>query len=240
MYIDESKLTSAEFRRLWVIAFRGLVDIGLDVSFRPKTKLIAVNDNKTVTLPSDFIQWVKVGVLKSNGEIATMKINSSLSTAFAGSTDRITKIAAASAVEDLDEGSAGRYYLNFYDDEGGVSHLFGADSGLLQPGECRFDENNNCIVLETQFPYPYVALEYISAPEMDDDFTMDLSCQEAMVAWIAWRDIANIPRGKYGSPRERERLYINAKKIAKKRMKPFRIQIANQISREGTKLTAKA
>ena len=80
MYIDESRQTSKEFRRLWALAFRGLTDIGLDVSWSPKQTLIDVNSNLTATLPIDYINWVRVGVFNAFGELATLRVNEQLST----------------------------------------------------------------------------------------------------------------------------------------------------------------
>ena len=92
MYIDESKQTTREFRRLWALAFRGLTDIGLDVSWTPKTTLINVNANLTADVPTDFIDWVKIGVFNSLGEVATLRVNEQLTTYRDNVSTRLTDI----------------------------------------------------------------------------------------------------------------------------------------------------
>ena len=77
-YIDQAKLTSAEFRRLWTIGVRGVEEIGLDVHMTPKTVKLMVNANKTVTLPADYVAFSKVGVFNPEGEVATMRRNHKL------------------------------------------------------------------------------------------------------------------------------------------------------------------
>ena len=47
-YIDQAKLTSAEFRRLWTIGVRGAEEVGMDVHMTPKTVKLMVNPNKMV------------------------------------------------------------------------------------------------------------------------------------------------------------------------------------------------
>ena len=61
-YLDQSKQTSAEFRRLWTVGVRGVEEMGMDVYGTTKTAKLVVNANKTVNLPSDYVGFSKVGV----------------------------------------------------------------------------------------------------------------------------------------------------------------------------------
>lgn len=239
MYIDESKQTSKEFRRLWALAFRGLTDIGLDVSWTPKTTLINVNANLTADVPTDFIDWVRIGVFNSAGEIATLRINEQLTTYRDNVASRLSDISAE--VTSVESYSQFPFGLGGFDDSG-YEHFFGAGSGLLQAGECKFDSANGIIILDPKFSHSQVVFEYISSPMMDDDYAVDLKCQEALIAWLRFKDIQSLPSNRMVNVSEkqlRQREYFLQKKLARKRVKPFRLQVSEQYSRESMRLAVK-
>lgn len=239
MYIDESRQSSKDFRRLWVLAFRGLTDIGLDVSWTPKTTLINVNANLTANVPIDFIDWVRVGVFNSFGEIATLRVNEELTTYKDNNPNRISDI--QSQVGQDANYLQYPYWWGGWDDNG-YEHYFGAGSSLIQAGECKFDKNNNIIILDPYFAYTQIVLQYIASPIMDDDYAIDLKCQEALIAFIRWKEIQSLPSNRMVNISEkqlRQKEYYSQKKLARKRIKPFRMQISEQYSREAERLAVK-
>ena len=239
MYIDESRQTSKDFRRLWSLAFRGLTDLGLDVTWQPKQALINVNANLTVTIPDDYLDWVKIGMFNSSGELATLKVNEQLTTYKDTSPTRLAD--TASQIGQDIESLQFPYWYGYWADTG-YEHYFGAGSSLIQAGECKVDAQNNVILLDRNFQYPQIVLEYISSPLMDDDYTLDFKAQEAMIAWLRWKDIQSLPSTRLVNISEktmRQREYNMQKKLARKRIKPFRLQVAEQYFREGEKLGIK-
>ena len=80
-YIDQARMSNADYRRLWAIGVRGVEEMGMDVYATPKTAKLVVNANKTVTLPSDYIAFSKVGVFNADGEVATLRRNINFLTA---------------------------------------------------------------------------------------------------------------------------------------------------------------
>ena len=237
MYIDESMQTSKQFRRLWTLAFRGLTDIGLDVTWQPKTDLIQVNSNLTVTLPADYLDWVRVGVFNSSGEIATLKVNEQLTTYKDTSPNRIDAINS--------EGNISPVFAQYpygYLNDGDYEHYFGTGSGLIQSGECKVDSQNGVIILDTNFSHSQVVLEYMSSPIMDDDYVVDFKAQEALIAWLRWKDIQSLPSTRLVNISEktlRQKEYSAQKNLARKRVKPFRLQTAEQYFREGQRMAIK-
>lgn len=212
-FLDENDKSSGSFDKAWLLAFRALVDIGLDMSFEPKTARIPKNANNTVNLPPDYISWSKIGVLNANGQVSTIKINPSLSKWGDKSPNRITDLAPEIPSNLGQFGIASYpYYLNFWNN-GSFQPLFGAGSGLLQYGSCVFDEPNGVIVLDVNYPFDDVILEYLSSPEKDGDYRIDLCCQEAVIAFISWKFKLN-----------NEQNYMNRKIEAHRRLKPIRIQ----------------
>lgn len=239
MYIDESKQTTKEFRRLWALAFRGLTDIGLDISWSPKTTLINVNANLTANVPTDFIDWVRVGVFNSSGEVATLRVNEQLTTYRDTVSTRLSDIQAQ--VQETINYDQYPFWAGGWDEDG-YEHYFGAGSSLIQAGECTFDKTNSLIVLDPHFAYTQVVLEYISSPMMDDDYAIDLKCQEALIAWLRFKDIQSLPSNRMVNVSEkqfRQREYFLQKKLARKRVKPFRLQVSEQYSRESQRLAIK-
>lgn len=239
MYIDESKQTSKEFRRLWALAFRGLTDIGLDVSWSSKTTLINVNSNLTANVPIDFLDWIRVGVFNNFGEIATLRVNDELTTYKDNDPDRLTDIQSQTPTD-----------VNYFQypywwggwDDSDYEHYFGAGSALIQAGECKFDKQNNIIILDPTFEYSQIVLQYVSMPMMDDDYAIDLKCQEALIAWLRFKDIQSLPSSRMVNISEkqlRQREYFLQKKLARKRIKPFRLQVSEQFSREAQRLAVK-
>lgn len=238
-YIDEARLTSKEFRRLWVIAFRGLQEIGMDVSWTPKVDVLLVNANKTVDLPSDYLDWVRVGLFNSVGELATLRVNEQLTTYKDQNENRLSDIQSQIG-SDIN-------YLQYpywygYWNETGYEHYFGAGSGLVQAGECKIDSKNSIIILDPQFGYNQIVLEYISSPVQDDDYTIDIKCQEALISYLRWKDIQSLASTKLVNISEktmREREFYAQKKLARKRVKPFRLMVSEQYYREAQRLAVK-
>ena len=238
-YIDEARLTSKDFRRLWAMAFRGLQEIGMDVSWSPKVTVVDVNSNLTADLPADYLNWVRVGVFNSVGEIATLRVNEQLATYKDTDPNRLSDIQSQIGT-DIN-------YLQYpywygYWDDAGYEHYFGAGSQLVQAGECKVDAQNNVIILDPQFSYGQIVLEYISSPMLDDDYTIDFQCQEALIAWLRWKDIQSLPSTRLVNISEktmREKEYYNQKRMARKRLKPFRLQVSEQFYREAQTMAVK-
>jgi hypothetical protein len=219
--LDELNESMGSFDRFWVLSFRALVDLLLDISGEPITIRIPVSGNKTVTFPPDLITWIKIGILNNNGEVSTLKINNALTTFKDTNPNRLEKLTA-----DVSDAFpfllSNPYYLNFYYN-GQYQPLFGVGGGLVQFGECRVDDENNVIILPTDFRFDSIILEYISSPEKNGDYTVPLACQEAVISFIKWKT-------KQG-PREE---YISDKISARRRMpkKKVTLQNINQVIRE--------
>lgn len=202
MYLEGSKKTDAEYLRIWRMAFRGFTQMGLNSFWQPKTVTIPVNANRTVTLPSDYMQWIKVGMLSGN-QIVTLKNNQSLYT-------------ATSTYE-------------------GIANVVGSDvwfSGYVPVGRTaaraniEFKVMQGYIMLNTDFTGNAVVLEYICSPLKDDDFSIPVQFQEAMIAWLGWQDKNYLPSTSHVGNGNVQMLQANFRaqvKLARKMYKPFRL-----------------
>lgn len=220
-FLDQNSKSMTDFDKAWIIAFRGLIDLGLDISFEPKTVRIPKNPNQTVTLPPDYIGWTKIGVLNNVGEVSTLRVNNALTLFKDTNPNRLTHLNA-----DVQSGVPTilgfPFFFNYYDN-GLYYNLFGVGGGLLQYGSCRVDEQNKVIVLEPDFQYSSIILEYISSPQMDGDYCVQIQLQEAVIAFIEWKLKLNNDQNYYARKIEAQRR-LPGKKVT--------LQTINQVIRE--------
>jgi hypothetical protein len=193
------------------------------------TVRLPVSGNKTVAFPADYISWVKIGILNNHGEVSTLKINNALTTYKDTNPNRIEKL--TSDITDAFPSILNNpFYLNYFYNNT-YQPLFGVGGGLIQHGSCRVDDKNNIIILEPDFKFDSIILEYLSSPEKNGDYQVPIICQEAIISFINWKC-------KLG-PREE---YIAEKINARRRMpkKKVNLQNINAVIREsnGMKLLA--
>lgn len=223
--LDELDKSQGDFDKCWVLAFRALVDIYTNIEAETKTVRLPVDANLTVPFPPDLLQWKKIGVLNALGELATLKINRTLTKYKDNNPQRLGSltpdVGSLQSVYDA-------YFLNYWSN-GVPSHLFGIGGGLIQPGECTVDEKNRLIVLAPSFAFSHILLEYKSSPQKDADYSIDIFCQEAVIAFIKWKLRAGT-----------EQEYYSRVKEARRKIKPVTTQEINQIIREGQTYKVKA
>lgn len=211
MALDEMSMTYDEIDKAWIFSFRALQLMNQQFAAEPKTIRIKKNGNQTVTLPTDYISWSKIGVLNSNGEVSTLKINNALTTYNSNSPNRISSLTADIA-SNLPALYSAPYYYNFYYN-GTYQALFGVGGGLIQYGECRVDELNGVIILNPEFRYDSIILEYLSSPQDDDDYQIPTFLQEAVIAFIKWKYNRGTRQEFYGAAEEGRRALPKKKVI---------------------------
>ena len=238
-YIDQARLSSADYRRLWTAGIRGVEELGMDVYSIPKTAKLSVNANKTVTLPSDYVGFSKVGVFNAKGEVATLRRNVGLSSYKIQQVDRTTS--------NTDNTTGNTYrlqdlaYVNYFDGARYVN-IFGAGAVLNNAGEFDIAEEEGLIYLQNDYDFDYVVLEYLSSPSDDVDYKVPIQVREAVLSFIAWKDIEHLPLGRrasLGDKQLRRKEYYNQKRLANLRENPVMLWDANEVIRMGQKLAAK-
>lgn len=185
-YLDQYDKSGGDQDKCYLLAYRGLENMHYNISAEPKTvRLPVLQNTDTAVLPADYVSWVKIGLLNNVGEISTLKINNALTTFRDNNPNRLSLL-----TPDLNDSWAGNIdapYLNYYNN-GTFQTLFGAgQAGLVQYGSCRVDEVNNIIILPPNFEYSQLLFEYISSPQRDTDYLVDVRLREALIAWIAWK-----------------------------------------------------
>lgn len=218
MVLDAAEKSQGDFDKVWVLAFRAYADLGFDIMFEPKTLRLPINGNKTVTLPSDYISWTKIGVINSKNEVQNLRINKSLTKWRDNNPNRISEINAD--VPDFTSFVQNPFYVNYFVGNW-YTPLFGIGSGIIYSGECVVDEKNGVIVLSAGYKYNDIILEYISSPQADFDYEVETIVQEAVIAFCEWKL-------KLGSQQD----YYLRKIEARRRLKPIQLQIMNDVIRK--------
>lgn len=226
-FLDQYDKSIGDADKVWIIAFRGLEDMHFNISAEPKTVRLPINGNNTVTLPADYVAWVKIGIMDNLGQVSTLRINNSLTTFRDNNPNRLDLLTA-----DVNSGWGGSNlnmpFLNFYYN-GVYTPLFGIGGGLIQFGECRVDEKNNVIVLPSDYRFDSLLLEYISCPERDDDYMVDRRLREPLITFIAWKLKLDTDTNYYARLVE-----------ARRKITPVHLQTFNQIIRENQKFCLKS
>lgn len=251
-YLNSSDRGSHEFARLYNIAVRGIEnEFQLDIQGQFLTVLLPVNPNKTVQLPVGYINYSKVGIVNQIGEFVCLKRNDQLSNYHAIYYDQANRNAGVPTINTFSNPFVPSgdstdynysYWYNFWQ-QGTSFNLYGLPSGTATIGTYKIDIGANVIILNPDFAYPQVLLEYLSDgfDENSEDYMLDSRCAEAMLSWIRWQGCIDQPK-KYGegSLARMERQYYNSKRLARMRMNPFNLAEMNDIIRRSTNLTAKA
>jgi hypothetical protein len=180
--LDQHAKSIKDFDKWWILAFRALVQLNQSVSAEPKTVRLPVESNKTVVLPDDYVSMTKVGLITNYGDVFMLRKNNSLSAFRSNNSDRLSlnsgNIQASNTLSDSP------MFFNYYD--GGLYYNIAA-AGRIPNSDYRLDEKNGVIILSPEFPYSDVVLEYISNPQRDEDYQVHQCLQEAIIAFIEWK-----------------------------------------------------
>lgn len=237
-YLNESEQTNHKYFKLWHIAFRGFEQLGLDFFYRVQSVKLMVNANQTVTLPPDYLNWTKVGILNDNGGIIPLYYNDNLTT-FADLWPNRTELIndPQSAWMEWNNNT----WCNYWDGYG-YTNVYGVPSGEPFVGSFKIDTQNHVIILNERFNRDYVMLEYVCSPVEGSDYYLPLHFREALIAWLFWKDgNAKSIRThmQLGNKRDWRHEFYNERRNAIARWKPLRKFDAYQASQEQTRLAVK-
>lgn len=240
-YMDEAELSGHKYFKIWHLAFRALTELGLDAFYQVKSIKIPVNSNLTAPLPADYLQYSKVGVLNQQGDIITMGVNNKLTVAFDLNPTRLEQTQDDTLVTQLNQGGVAWY--NYWNGQG-YGQVYGLPSGSPFIGSFKIDSNNGVIVLSENFPYEYVMLEYVASPSPNaGDYFLPIQFKEAVIAYIAWKDIRSVPVKTHmqnNNVSMRRRDFYNERRLAIARYDPVNLPDLYQWNLENQRITVKA
>lgn len=239
-YLDESEQSNHKYFKVWHLAFRGLTELGLDFFYQIKSVKLPINANLTVNLPADYLNYSKIGVLNGSGEIIPLSYNSKLTGAFDLSSTRLTQT-QDDTLSTLWQANSPIWY-NYWDG-GGYSNLYGIPSGAPFVGSFKVDNANGVIILDENFSYEYLMVEYVASPQEGIDYYLPIQFKEALIAYLSWMDIRSLPssrRGNLGDKAQRRSEFYNQRRLANARWRPVDLQEAYEWSLKNQRLVVKS
>jgi|SRR6185369_9497008 len=159
-FLDENELHSSFYQKSLKWAIKAVKEIRFDIFQQPCTKLLTVTERKTVVLPADFVDWLKIGI-KRGQYVITLALNDDLSSAERHVGDNtIAGLLSQHMPNGTDFNQYGGYYFNNFNG----SNFMSFGGGLPSKGFFKVIDNGNCkeLFLDYDYPYPQVYLEYIS------------------------------------------------------------------------------
>ena len=239
-YINRAELSNNKYFKLFHIAFGCMEDLGLDFFYQVKSVKLPINSNKTVTLPADYRNYTKLGVLNGIGELVPLKYNEKLTNFNDLNPNRIADTTSQNFVNYYSFSSP--IFYNFWNGNS-YSNLYGVNGTGLYGGGFKIDNHNGVILLDNSFNYTGLVLEYVANPEEGQDYYIPAQFRQAMIDYLAWQDIINLPinrRGALGDKRDRRHEYFESRRRAIAQYKPFYLDQAYLAHLESQRLTVKA
>jgi hypothetical protein len=240
-YIDESEQSVHKYAKLYNIAVRGMEKLGLDFFYKIRSVKIPIDTtNYTAQLPNDYISYTKIGVLNSVGEIIPLKFNNKMTYYADQQPDRLAltqdNTIATWYQSDLP------LWFNYWDGYG-FQNIYGLPSGSPFVGSFNIDDANGVVLLNQYFYYSYLMIEYLSSGNPDEPFRIPIQFREALLSFLAWRDIASMPstrKGNLGDKRDRKQEFYNQRRIANAQFKPLYLMQAYEQNLDTQRMTVKA
>lgn len=235
-YLTEGELPNHKYFKVWHLAYRGMEQLGLDAFYKIQTVKLPVNSNYTAVLPSDYVNWTKVGVLNDNGEIIPLYQNDKMTT-FADLSSTRLEQTQDNTLWDWDVNN----WNNYWNGQAFIN-IYGTPSGAPFVGSFKIDNENGVMLLDEKFKYDYVMIEYVASPQQGQEYYVPVQFREALIAWLWWKDkrAANTNRGQVGLSRDAKNDFFNERRNAIARWKPTRQLERYQASQEMTRLAVKS
>jgi hypothetical protein len=229
-FLDEYNKSEGDRDKAWIMAFRAWTEVGFNIAFEPMTVRLPVDTgNMTVILPAGYIKWTKIGVINASGEVAFLKRNTSLTKWRDNNPNRLAAITPDIPDMDVSGFVQSPYFYNYYFWNIYAPYFGAGGGGLITYGDFDVDEVNNVIVLSPTYGFADILLEYIGSPQQNNDYQIPIVCQEAVIAFIAWKFRLNT-----------EQNYYNRLIESRRKLKPITLQEIQQSIRENQKYALKA
>ena len=241
-------------------ALRGIREFGFDVTSKVKSIKRSVESNDTVTLPDDYVDLVKIGVVDEDGLVYVLGQNKNLnySRKYTDAQNTANSEAGPLDIEDnivIDRedsksatgGNSGNvdvvdgfdsYIFRNYIYENSLGRLYGMGGGQ-QEGDYRINLDQNRIELEVNSGVTEVVLEYIADEARSTDPVVHVYAEEALRAYIYYKLCerkSTVPANEKARARAE---YYNERRKAKARLSNFTKEEALRTIRKNYKQAPK-
>ena len=191
------------------LALRGIRDLGFDIMKRIKAANLAVSATNTVTLPADYVDLLKIGIVGEDGLVYVFGENKN-------------KNLLANSAGDLPDyllGYSDFIYRNFVNSTTD-GRLYGYGGGHYS-GEYRINVEENRIELTLGTGVAEVYIEYIADEALAANPSVHVYAEQAIRSYIYYRLVerkSNVPAVEKARARQD---YYNERRLANARLKAF-------------------
>tara|TARA_R100001129_G_scaffold147312_1_gene108741 strand:- start:747 stop:1619 length:873 start_codon:yes stop_codon:yes gene_type:complete len=245
-------------------ALRGIREFGFDVTSRIKSlKLSIDSSNNTVSLPDDYVDLIKIGVIDGDGIIRTLGENKHLNYSrkyevdasgvatgeTSDSEEGPLNIEANEILDrqddktptsgsDGDSGDLDYYVFENYLYQGGLGRLYGVGGGA-RVGDYRINLDQNRIEIDTNSGTSEVVIEYIADEARSTNPVIHVYAEEALRSYIYYKICerkSTVPANEKARARSE---YYNERRKANSRLSNFSKTEALRTIRKNFKLAPK-
>lgn len=191
------------------LALRGIREIGFDIGKKIKSIKLSVESNDTITLPDDYVDLSKVGIIGSDGIVRTLVHNRNLnySRKYEEDSNGNATNETYNAEEDplnidsniikdrqddktstssseTDDFNA--FIFENYIFQGGTGRLYGVGGGS-SAGEYRINLDQNRIEIASNSDFTQVVIEYVADEARATDPEVHVYAEEALRCYIYYK-----------------------------------------------------
>ena len=231
-------------------ALRGIREMGFDLMQRVRSLKLS-SSNNTVTLPDDFVDLVKIGIVGSDGLVHVFGENKNINYSQKYKTD-----AAGNNLDSDGDGvfdrvdaksgtTAGGVFgaddfivFSNYIYQNNIGQIYGLGGGFYE-GEYRLNLDQNRIELATNTAVQEVVIEYIADEARSTCPTIHIQAEEALRSYIYYKLIerkSSVPTVEKNRARAE---YYNERRKANARLKAFSKEEALKTIRKNFKQAPK-
>jgi len=254
---SDDYVSNATDNAIRTLALRGVRELGLDMLKVIRSLKLSVLSNNTVTLPEDYVDWTKVGVVGGDGLVYVLGENKNLNVSQKyvtdasgnqldqngdGVTDRVdskgsTSSGSPASDADISNGLSSSLFRNFvYENNEG--RLYGVGGGHYH-GEFRVNMDQNRIELQSNSDINEVVIEYVADEARSVNPRVHVYAEEAIRSYVYYKLIerkASVPANEKARARAE---YYNERRKANSRMKSFTKEEALKTIRKNFKQSPK-
>jgi len=214
--------------RLYTIALSCLREINMDVNGIIKIVELSINDNDTVDLPEDFMNYSKIGIVGYDGRIHclgrdnSISLNPTFNNCGVQVANPNTNNLGDPEISNFDYPFFGLPYAGYFYGLGdGNGGLFGLGGGNNNIGYYRLDRATNQLWLANMniLSGTTIILEYVADVSVGDgsDFLVHPYIIDTVKNWISWKYVNGDRNTSLGEKQLRRHEYFNSLRISKNR-----------------------
>jgi hypothetical protein len=212
--MDMNDFSMENYKRFLQWAVRGFTDLNLYILENIKVEYLPLSSAKTAPLPSDFIDYTKIG-MEINGEVWTFTMNPDMNLPRKVDECGETLPTNTQTLDDKVVGQRslvpnfGYYFAMHFRNGQYVGEMYGLGGGFNN-AYFRIDHQRNQIVFDSEVPVNEIILEYKSTGISANGSTIiPRKVVPALIAYIHWQRIENNDKFAESKKERKRQQYID-------------------------------